>query len=46
MTKYNGKSKDELEKRANELNYNEEEWDNGTLGESDEHAVPTPPNGV
>lgn len=31
---------DYSETRANELNYNEEAWENGSLGESEEHAKP------
>jgi predicted DNA binding CopG/RHH family protein len=38
MTKFNGKSKAELEKRSAELNMNSEEWENGNLGKSEEHA--------
>jgi len=33
------KTKEELEKRANELNSNASLWDDGSLGESEDHAI-------
>lgn len=40
MKRFNGKSKEELEAIANDLNRNAEQWDDGTLGESPKHAKP------
>lgn len=38
MSKFKGKTKAELEKRAAELNANADKWDSGELGESEDHA--------
>lgn len=37
--KFFGKSKEELEQRAKELCKDAELWEDGTLGQSEEHAV-------
>lgn len=38
MKKFNGKTLEELEAISQEVNYNTEDWENGTLGESAKHA--------
>jgi predicted DNA binding CopG/RHH family protein len=40
MTKFNGKTLTELEARSATLNKNTTLWDNGELGEAEEHARP------
>lgn len=39
MKKFNGKTKEDLEARAKILYANSDDWENGTLGESEEYAA-------
>lgn len=39
--RFAGRTQEQLEERAEELNKNADEWESGELGESEEHAVPS-----